>query len=188
MVDNSWFFLSDMSVTKFCFYHSKKSLRADRHRETFFKICVPYISDKPLKNTETVSGKFLKEPFLVAASEIITFIYQALFKVSFRFSFFLFASNQCIHFFNISLFLTFSLCQPLLKKSMEDKSLNFKVYNVINWRNKNCLTYCLIAWEGKKSDIQTWSIDRISNKEPLYGKSVQKTCTKKLLQNLFQFW
>ena len=77
-----------MSVTKFCFYHSKKSLRADRDRETFFKICVPYISDKPLKNTETVSGKFLKEPFLVAASEIITFIYQALFKVSFRFSFF----------------------------------------------------------------------------------------------------
>ena len=123
---------------KTLFYHSKKSLGADRHRETFFKICVPYISDKPLKNTETVSGKFLKEPFLVAASEIITFIYQALFKVSFRFSFFfLFVSSQCIHFFNISLFLTFSLCQPLLKKSMEDKSLNFKVYNVINWLNKN---------------------------------------------------
>lgn len=92
-----------MSVTKFCFYHSKKSLRADRHRETFFKICVPYISDKPLKNTETVSGKFLKEPFLVAASEIITFIYQALFKVSFRFSFFFVCIKSMYSFFYLPL-------------------------------------------------------------------------------------
>ena len=147
---------------KTLFYHSKKSLGADRHRETFFKICVPYISDKPLKNTETVSGKFLKEPFLVAASEIITFIYQALFKVSFRFSFlfffFFFFLIYFLLFFKISLLLTFSLCQSFLKKSMEDKSLNFKVYNVINWLNKN-LNILLDSLRRKKvwySNLVNW--------------------------------
>ena len=71
------------------------------------------------------------------------------------------------------LFLPVSLCFRAWSK------INLKVYDVINCLNKNFITH--FAWnlgKEKKYDIETLPIDRVLNKEHLYGKIIQKMCTK----------
>ena len=71
------------------------------------------------------------------------------------------------------LFLPVSLCFRAWSK------INLKVYDVINCLNKNFITH--LAWnlgKEKKYDIETLPIDRVLNKEHLYGKIIQKMCTK----------
>ena len=60
----------------------------------------------------------------------------------------------------------------------EWSKINRKVYDVINYLNKNSITYFAWYLEKKKSyDIETLSIDRVLNKEDFYGKIIQKICT-----------
>ena len=64
-------------------------------------------------------------------------------------------------------------------RGWSDKNLN--VYDVINSLIKNLITFSLISWEKKiRYDIETLSIDRVLNKEHIYGKIMQKRCTKKI--------
>ena len=57
--------------------------------------------------------------------------------------------------------------------------LNLKVYDVINCLNKNLIThFAQHLGKEKRYDIKTLSIDRVLNKEHLYGKIMQKMCTK----------
>ena len=56
---------------------------------------------------------------------------------------------------------------------------NLKVYDVINCLNKNLITH--YVWHLEKEircDIETLPIDRVLNTELIYGKIMQKMCTK----------
>ena len=56
---------------------------------------------------------------------------------------------------------------------------NHKIYYVINCLNENLVTHFVWCLEkGISFDIETLSIDRELNKEHLYGKIIQKMCTK----------
>ena len=66
--------------------------------------------------------------------------------------------------------------------------INVKVYDVINWLNKNWTTH--FVWylgKGKSYDIQTLSVDRVLNKEHFYGKSCRKCTPKASPRTLFNF-
>ena len=54
-----------------------------------------------------------------------------------------------------------------------------KVYDIINCLNKNLTTHFVWYLEKEKSyDIETFSIDRVLNKEHFYGRVMQKMCSK----------
>ena len=58
-------------------------------------------------------------------------------------------------------------------------NINLKVYDVISSLSKNLITH--FVWfldKEKRYNIQTFSIDRVLNKEHFYGKVMQKMCTK----------
>ena len=58
--------------------------------------------------------------------------------------------------------------------------MNFRVHDVINCLNKNIITYFVRYLEKEKRyDIETLSIDRVSNEENFYGKIMKKICTKR---------
>ena len=63
--------------------------------------------------------------------------------------------------------------------------INLKVYYVINCLKKNLTQFVWYPEKEKKYDIETFSIDRVLNKEHFYGKTMQKMCTKKLLPDPF---
>ena len=56
--------------------------------------------------------------------------------------------------------------------------INHKVYDVINCLNKNLTHFVWYLEKEKRYDIETLSIDGVSNKEHFYGKIMQKMCTK----------
>ena len=57
--------------------------------------------------------------------------------------------------------------------------INLKVYDIINCLNKNLITHFVWYLEKEKRyDIESLSIDRVINKEHLYGKAMQKMCIK----------
>ena len=85
--------------------------------------------------------------------------------------FFIFNIFRC-SCFHLPLFFP---CQPLLPKIIK---INFKVYDVINWLDKNLKILIWYLEKERRSDFETWPIDRVSNKENLYGKSIQKMSTK----------
>ena len=65
----------------------------------------------------------------------------------------------------IFVFLPCTLFPPVNHCLKRWLKINPKVYDVINWSNKNSETH--IAWYLEKqtrSDIETWSIDRVLNK------------------------
>ena len=56
--------------------------------------------------------------------------------------------------------------------------IKLKVYNVINCPNKNLKTHFVWYLENEKRyDTETFSIDRVLNKEHYYGRVMQKMCT-----------
>ena len=58
--------------------------------------------------------------------------------------------------------------------------MNFRVHDVINCLNKNLITYFVRYLEKEKRyDIETLSIDRVSNEENCYGKIMKEICTKR---------
>ena len=61
----------------------------------------------------------------------------------------------------------------------DDQRLSLKVYDVINWLKKNSKTHIVLHLDKEnRSDTETWSIERVLNKEKFNGKSMQKMCTK----------
>ena len=100
---------------------------------------------------------------------------QKLWKMFFISSKKLFSFSRCSNFC-ISIFSSFSLCQPFRVWS----EINLKVYDVINCLNKNLIIHFVWYLENEKRyDIETLPIDRILNKkEHFYGKIIQKMCTK----------
>ena len=57
----------------------------------------------------------------------------------------------------------------VIPEMIEDKS-----YGVIYWLNNNLKARTVwYLLKENRSDIETWSIDRLLNKEPFYRKSVQ---------------
>ena len=57
--------------------------------------------------------------------------------------------------------------------------INLKVYDVINFLNKNSITHFVWHLEKEKTyDIETLSIDGVSHKEHFYRKIMQKMCSK----------
>ena len=89
-------------------------------------------------------------------------------------------SNVCISVFPF--FLLVSHCCRGCSK------INLKVCDIINCLNKNLITH--FVWfreKEKRYDIETLSIDRVLNKEHIYGKIMQKMCTKGSPRSLFNF-
>ena len=67
--------------------------------------------------------------------------------------------------------------------------INLKVYDVINCLNKNSITHFVWYLEKEKRyDIETLSIDGVSDKEHLYRKIMQKMCSKSRSQTSLWFW
>ena len=56
--------------------------------------------------------------------------------------------------------------------------INPKVYDVINWLNKNLKTYVWYLEEETRSYIETWSIDRVLRKD-IFMEKVCWKCTPK---------
>ena len=79
-------------------------------------------------------------------------------------------SNFCIFvfpfFFRVSHFF-----RGWFKKSL-------KVYDVIDYLNKNWITHVWYLEKEMRCHIETLSIDRVLNTEHSYGKIMQKMCTK----------
>ena len=62
----------------------------------------------------------------------------------------------------------------------------YLVYDVINCLNKNLIAYFVRHPDKKKRyDIETFSIDRVLNKEHFYGKTMQIMCAKSQSQTPF---
>ena len=60
--------------------------------------------------------------------------------------------------------------------------INLKVYDGINCLNKNSITHSFWYLEKEKRyGTETFSTDRILNKEHFYGKIILKICAKKLV-------
>ena len=65
---------------------------------------------------------------------------------------------------------------------------NLKVYDVINCLNKNLITHFLWYLEKEmRYDIETLSIDGVSNTEHFYGKTMQKIVRKVNPRPFFNF-
>ena len=92
----------------------------------------------------------------------------------FLFRFFRSQDIQIVVFLSTSLFPTVSHYSRRWSSTR-----NLKVYAVINWLKKNLKTHFVGYLEKEsRSDIETWSIDRVLNKEQFYGKTMQKMRSK----------
>ena len=120
------------------------------------KVCVRYFLLNFCFSPNDSSSKTMKNVFLFHL------------KSSFR--------SRDIHFFvflSCPLFLPFSNCDGGCLK------INAKVYDVINCLNKNLIIHFVWYLDIKKRyGIETLSIYRVLSREDLYGKIMQKMCTK----------
>ena len=79
----------------------------------------------------------------------------------------------------IFVFLSFPLFLPVGHCFRGWSKINLKVYDVINCLNKNSITHFVWYLEKEKRyDIETLSIDGVSDKEHFYRKIMQKMCSK----------
>ena len=102
------------------------------------------------------------------------FIYKALFVLEI-FNF--------LHFCPSYLFLPVDHCFRGWSK------INLKVHDVINCLNKNSITHFVWYLEKEKRyDIETLSIDGVSDKEHFYRKIMQKMWSKSQPQTSLEFW
>ena len=84
--------------------------------------------------------------------------------------------SRDIQFF---VFLSFSVFLPVGHCFGGWSKINLKVHDVINCLNKNSITH--FVWypeKEKRYDIETLSIDGVSDKEHFYGKIMQKMYSK----------
>ena len=62
--------------------------------------------------------------------------------------------------------------------------INLKVYDIVNCLSKNSITHFVLCLEKeKRHDIETLSIDGLSDKERFYRKITQKICSKSRSQS-----
>ena len=126
-----------------------------------------HLSKCNLKLVSTIFIKFLFFHQMIAL--------QKLWKVLFISSkeLFSFSRNSIFVFLSFSLFLPVGHCFGGWSK------INLKVHEVISCLNKNSITH-FVWYPGKKKkyDIQTLSIDGVSDKEHFYWKIMQKMCSK----------
>ena len=102
------------------------------------------------------------------------FIYHQMIPLQNLWKMFFISSKKLFYFsrylfFCVSIFPSFSPCQPLLRAWSK---INLKVYDVINCLNKNVIIY--LVWYLEKAnryDIETLSIDRVLNKKHFYVKT-----------------
>ena len=81
--------------------------------------------------------------------------------------------------YSFFLFLSFPLFLPAGHYFGGWSKINLKVQDVINCLNKNSITH--FAWypeKEKRYDIETLSIDRVSDNEHFHRKMMQKMCSK----------
>ena len=129
-------------VTKFCIARSVKRILA----RTIFLVSATFI-------------KFLFFPRIIAL--------QKLWKMVFISSKELFSFSR-YSFFCISVLSFFSTCWPLLRGWSK---VNFKVHDVINCLSKSSRTHSVWYLEKEERyDIETLSIDGVSDKEQFYRK------------------
>ena len=66
--------------------------------------------------------------------------------------------------------------------------INLKVHGVISCLNKNTITHFVRCFEKEKRyDIETLSIDAVSDKKQFYRKIMQKICSKSSPRPLYNF-
>ena len=98
----------------------------------------------------------------------------------------LFSSSKKLFSFSrysIFVFLSFPLFLPVGHCFRGWLKINLKVYDVIHCLNKNSVTH--FVWylkKEKRNDIETLSIDIVSDKGQLYRKIMPKMCSKSLSQ------
>ena len=147
----------------------------------------PFVSVSPsihlfgifLRNGSLVFSDILVLKLVTAIFEQI-FIYhqmialQKLWKMFFIWSKKLFSILRYLNFC-ISIFSSFSPSHCFRAWS----KINFKVYDIISCLNKNLKKHFVWYFEkDKRYNIETLSIDRLSNKECFYWKIMQRMCTK----------
>ena len=88
-------------------------------------------------------------------------------------------SSFCSRDIHIFVFPFFPLFLPVGHCLRGWSKINLKVYDAISCLNKNSITHFVWYLEKEKRyDIETLSIDGVSNKKHFYGKIMQKMCTK----------
>ena len=107
--------------------------------------------------------------------------YFCIFVTNFPFLTDLFHQKSSFHSWDIQIFvfLSFPLFLPVSHCFRGWSKMYLRVYDAIDCLNKNSITH--FAWylkKEKRHDIQTLSIDGVSNKEHFYGKIMQKICSK----------
>ena len=98
---------------------------------------------------------------------------------------FLFHPKSSFHSWDIQIFvfLSFPLFLPVGHCFRGWSKINLKVYDILNRLNKNSVTH--FAWyleKEKKYDIETLSIDGISDKKYFYRKIMQEMFSKSYSQ------
>ena len=122
-------------------------------------------------------AKFLK---LVSAIFYWIFFSHQMIALQKLWKMFIISSKKLFSFsrysdFCISIFPSFSTCQPFFRGWSK---INLKVFDIINCLNKNLITYFVWYLEKENSyDIEILSIDRVLNKEHIY-RNMPKMCTK----------
>ena len=144
-----------------------KHLQLRHFKSLLFVIRLLHVNDK---NLELVSAIFIK--FLLFHQMIVL---QKLWKILFILFKKLFCSCD-IHFF---VFLSFPLFLPVTHCFGGWSKINLKVHDIISCLNKNPITH--FVWhpqKEKRCEIETLSIDGVSDNEHFYRKIMQKICSK----------
>ena len=161
-----------------------------------YKKCPLYFSQTPTHHSFTFNLKFLcKLKHKVRRSKCVWWIFHYWFRFVFI--------KACVHYFHqififyekrflfdlkssfrspeiqSFVFLSFPLFLPVGHCFGGWSKINLKVHDVINCLNKNSITHFVWYLEKEKRyDIETLSINGVSDKEHFYRKIIQKMCSK----------
>ena len=73
---------------------------------------------------------------------------------------------------------------PFQENMIKNLMMLIKVYDTINWLSKNLRTHVWYIENESRSDIETWSIDRVVNKRVYARNSFEIYFERGLSQNL----
>ena len=134
---------------------------------TFLECCNPKFLDK----TESLCPLFF--------NKFLFFTKWQPFKNYGRCFLFHLKSSFCSPDIQIFVFPPSPLFLPVSHCSRAWSKINFKVYDIINCQNNNLITH--LVWyleKEKRHNNEILSIDRVLNKEHIYGKIMQKMFIK----------
>ena len=118
---------------------------------------------------------------LVSAIFYQIFVFQQMIVLQKLWKMFFLSSKKLFSFSDIQifLFLPSPLFLPVGHCFSDWSKINLKVYDVINFLNKNVITHFVWYLEKEKRyEIETLFIDRVLNKEHFHGKNMLKMCSK----------